>query len=349
MRKSHLLLLLRSTETPGVRTHPRQRIRTVPFWIYSVLMDTPCWGWHGGISAEDLWSVLAGSDVSAVLREVIEWWERCVGCAQFIKVSARSTLAIKRGRRAPVLQSCVHTNIHTHTHTRSNQVNGMSFVLIIVSFHSSLTLHLTISKPHLHIKISICSLSQMCTAPGSTSTHIVAAVVATIHRQTPVLRKGQHSGSNHMTSWTTQINISNPVTQQEKSLDASITLNCFNLIARQGFKSGLWFGHPSSSKPSERRCRYLAVIERAWPPAGRTDESILFATLQQSELLSDTQICTIWVHASDLFSTCMAEEWFMNSQINTYAALVGQRGWHVHRWCRCFFPRSKRFHFTGTF
>lgn len=247
MRKSHLLLLLlRSTETWGVKTDPRQRIRTVLCWIYSVLMDTLCWGWHGCISAEDLWSVLAGSDVSAALREVIEWWERCVGCAQFIKVPARSTLAIKRGRRAPVLQSCVHTN----THTRSNQLNAVSFVLIIVGFHSSLTPNLTISKPHLHIKISICSLLQMHTIPGSTSTHAVAAV-ATIHRQTPILREGQHLGSDHMTSWATQINISNPVTQQEKSLDASITRNCFNLIALQGFKSGFDLDTPDPPNPQK--------------------------------------------------------------------------------------------------
>lgn len=63
-------------------------------------------------------------------------------------------------------------------------------------------------------------------------------------------------------------------------------------------------------------------------PAGKTDESIPFATPQPSELLPDSahhaHLCScVWVgeRVSEFFF--VPTMWLMNGEINTYVVLVG--------------------------
>lgn len=119
-----------STEARRLKTHRRQRIWTVLLQIYSILMDVLRRGWHGCISAEDLWSVLPRSDVSSVLREVIEWWERrCRMCLIHKSVRSLKHIAIKRGRRATVPRRHTHTKMYTSKHVIwwSNRFGSVSF------------------------------------------------------------------------------------------------------------------------------------------------------------------------------------------------------------------------------
>lgn len=114
-----------STETWRLKTDLRQRTWTVLLQIYSIPMDALCWGWHGCISAEDLWSVLVRSDVSSVLREVIEWWERrCRMCPIHKSVCSLKHLQSNAGEghrcwSATCILTCTHTNTQYHDHTNS--------------------------------------------------------------------------------------------------------------------------------------------------------------------------------------------------------------------------------------